>query len=124
MPLFSGTHDIQNLTVFQKIHNQSNCSDIDITWSYLNGSMPTGLFAIVSSLTNRSDVHYVVIDGKRQTNTCITIDNLSQDQYSVFVYDREEDLLPELSPAGSSLMVSVINSCQNITQSGAVNFSL
>ena len=120
MPLFSGTHDIQNLTVFQKFRDQSNCSEIGITWSYLNGTMPTGLFAIVSSLTNLSDVHYVVID---QTNTCITIDNLSQDQYSVFVYDREEDLLPELSPAGSSLMVSVINSCQNITQSGAVNFS-
>ena len=111
----TGTHDVQNITVIQRVFDQSNNSEIEFTCLYLSGSAPTGLLAIISSLTNLSDVHYVAIDRNGQTGTSITVNNLSKDQYSVLVYDRGEDHVPEIWPAG---VASRVNFDQNTHPSG------
>ena len=115
----TGTHDVQNITVIQRVFDQSNNSEIEITCLYLSGSTPTGLLAIISSLTNLSDVHYVAIDRNGQTGTSITVNNLSNNQYSVLVYDRGEDHVPEIWPAGSEV-VSHVSFVQNTHSSGIV----
>ena len=53
---------------------------------------------IVQSQTNSSNVYYAM--GKR-SSTQVLIDRLSGDMYDVVVYDRGENQLPEVWPAGS-----------------------
>ena len=71
---------------------------IEVAFYYLAESTPSGMFVIVHSLTNSSDVHYAV--GER-SDTRVIIDGLSGGVYNVVVYDRGEDQLPEEWPAAS-----------------------
>ena len=85
------------------IHHPFKTTVIEITCSFLAGSTPPGILAIVYSHTNSSDIHYVV--GERFGNQSqVIIDGLNGDVYNVVVYDRGEDQLPEEWPAGSQIV--------------------
>ena len=62
----------------------------------------------MSSLTNQSDVIYIVADRlSAQSQTNIRVHN--QDGYRVVVYDRGEDHIPEIWPAGMEIIPLVIS---------------
>ena len=82
------------------INHSLKTAIIEITCSFLTGSTPPGILAIVYSLTNSSEIHYAV--GERSGNQSqVIIDRLHGEVYNVVVYDRGADQLPEEWPAGS-----------------------
>ena len=97
---YTGTHDVQDLSIHTLNIDQFNATIIEVTCSYLAGSTPSGILVIVQSQTSGSDIHYAV--GERSGNqTRVIVDRLSGDVYNVVVYDRGEDQLPKVRPAGS-----------------------
>ena len=100
--IYAGTHDVQDLHI-HALNNidQFNSTVTEVTCSYLTGSTTSGIFVTVQSQTNGSDVHYVVGERSVGNQTRVIIDGLSGGVYNVIVYDRGEDQLPEVRPAGS-----------------------
>ena len=50
-----GTHDIQNISV-----SSSQPGEVRVTGDFIDGSTATGVLLILYSLTNDSDIHYVI----------------------------------------------------------------
>lgn len=87
--------------------------DISVACNYLPGSTATGFFAVVSSLTNQSDIFYIVADRlSAQSQASCRVQN--KEAYNVFVYDRGEDHLPEIWPAGMQI-IPLINTDGNLS---------
>lgn len=63
-----GTHGIQNVTV-----NSSCPGQIRVTGDFVDGSTATGVFLIIYSLTNESDVLYITKQ-KEQNATVSLVD--------------------------------------------------
>ncbi|MCG8622769.1 MAG: hypothetical protein MJE68_12335, partial [Proteobacteria bacterium] len=81
----SGTHDIQNISVFSSLPGT-----IVVTGDFIQGSNATGVLVIVYSFTNKSNVHYISDDTKE--NIDIRITDLSGAVYSISIYALEGGL--------------------------------
>ena len=81
----SGTHDIQNISVFSPLPGTIRVTG-DFTWD----SNATGVLVIVYSLTNKSDVHYISDD--TEENIDISVTGLSGAVYVVSIYALEGGL--------------------------------
>ena len=89
-----GTHDVQNVTA-----DSSNPGQLDISCSYLNGSIDEGFFTIVYSSSDRTDVTYrVAARNGLEPTTNLSIVNLQHDEYQFVVYDLPS-MMPEKKPA-------------------------
>ena len=86
--LHVGTFDIQNITASSPFPGQ-----IQVTGYYIDGSTATGVVLIVYSLTNESDVQYIVKE-KCESNNIISINvtGLSRAEYSLSVFALEDGI--------------------------------
>ena len=93
--IYTGTHDVQNVTA-----DSSNPGQLDIRCSYLNGSIDEGFFTIVYSSSKRSDITYrVAARNGLEPTTNLSIGNLQHDEYQFVVYDLPVSMMPEVKPA-------------------------
>ena len=90
---FPGTHDIQNISV-----TSPQPGEVRVTSDFIDGSTATGLLIIIYSLTNDSDVHYIV--GGHNSG-------LAGGEYSISVFVVEENGLPFERVATSPKLVAV-----------------
>ena len=81
-----GTHDIQNI-----ISISPHPGQISITGNFVDGSTATGVFLIVYSLTNESDIHYHAIS-KGNNNISINVTGLTGTEYGVSIFTLENCL--------------------------------
>ena len=93
--IYTGTHDVQNVTA-----DSSNPGQIDIRCSYLNRSIDEGFFTIiVYSSSNLSNITYrVAARNGLEPTTNLSIVNLQHDEYQFVVYDLPS-MIPEEKPA-------------------------
>ena len=85
--LYTGTHDIQNISVSSPIPGR-----VRVTGDFIQGSTATGVLVIIYSQSNDSDTHYVNSEYHGQ-NTEITVDGLtSGSQYGVSIFVLENGL--------------------------------
>ena len=93
--IYTGTHDVQNVTA-----DSSNPGQLDISCSYLNGSIDEGFFTIVYSSSNHSDITYrIAARNGLEPTTNLSIGNLQHDEYQFVVYDLPVSMIPEVKPA-------------------------
>ena len=107
-----GTHDIQNISV-----TSPHPGEIRVTSELINGSTATGALIIIYSLTNDSDVHYVIItvDPERTVaiNASVTVSvGLNGGEYGVSVFALENGGLPFKRSAALPKTVQVAGSEQ------------
>ena len=83
-----GTHHIQNI-----ISISSHPGQISITGNFIDGSTATGVFLIVYSFTNESDIHYHAIHKGNEQNNNISIKfnvtGLTESEYGISVFTLE-----------------------------------
>ena len=79
-----GTHDIQNISV-----SSPQPGDVRVTGNYINGSMATGLLLVLYSLTNDSDIHYVIDSFKQSID--INVTGLTGTQYGISTFALDND---------------------------------
>ena len=91
--LISGTHDIQNISV-----TSPQPGEVRVTGDFIDGSTATGLLIIIYSLTNDSNVHYIV--GGHNSG-------LAGGEYSISVFVVEENGLPFERVATSPKLIVV-----------------
>ena len=84
-----GTHHIQNI-----ISISSHPGQISITGNFIDGSTATGVFLIVYSFTNESDIHYHAIHKGNEQNNNISINviGLTATEYGISVFALENGL--------------------------------
>lgn len=104
--MHAGTHDVQHLMI-RRGHLSTHA--ISITCTYLPGSVSAGFFAVVSSMMNQSDVIYIVADRDQLSQSQASVGVHNQFAYSVVVYDRGENFLPEIWPAGREIVPPAIS---------------
>ena len=90
---FPGTHDIQNISV-----TSPQPGDVRVTGDFIDGSTATGLLIIIYSLTNDTNVHYIV--GGHNSG-------LAGGEYKTSVFVVEENGLPFERVATSPKLVAV-----------------
>ena len=77
----------------------SNPGQIDISCSYLTGSIDEGFFTIVYSSSNHSDITYrVALRDSLEPSTNLFVDELQNNDYVATVYDLSTGM-PEERPA-------------------------
>ena len=78
-----GTHDIQNISV-----SSPQPGEVRVTGDFIDGSTVTGVFLILYSLTNNSDIHYVIgnFEQSRSVYIDINVAGLTDTQYGVSVF--------------------------------------
>ena len=83
---YIGTHEIQNI-----ISISSHPGQISIMGNFIVGSTATGVFLIVYSLTNESDMLYHAINKENEQNNNISINvtGLTGTEYGVSVFALE-----------------------------------
>ena len=78
-----GTHDIQNISVSTNIPSSS----VVITSDFVSGSQASGIFTIVYSLTEDSDVHYSINTRlENQHRLVAELKGLPMNKYNVSVF--------------------------------------
>ena len=85
--IYLGTHDIQNVTVTTK---PSPPGQIRIKGDFVDKSTANGLFLIIYSLTDYSDIHYIAKQAEETID--INIMNLPGTEYNVSVFSLENGL--------------------------------
>ena len=80
-----GTHDIQNISV-----SSLQPGEIRVTGDFIDGSTATGVLLILYSITNDSDIHYVIGNCEQSRSIDINVAGLTSTQYGVstFVLDN------------------------------------
>ena len=76
-----GTHDIQNISV-----SSPQQGEIRVTGDFIDGSTATGVLLILYSLTNDSDIHYVIENYKQSRSIDINVAGLTSTQYGVSMF--------------------------------------
>ena len=84
-----GTHDIQNVTVTT---NSSHPGQIRIKGDIVDESTANGVFVIIYSLTNYSDVHYIAKLADLEKAIDINMTNVTGTKYNVSVFSLENGL--------------------------------
>ena len=109
--LSPGTHDVQNVKAVS-----SNRGQIDISGSYLPGSIDKGFFTIVYSSMTLSDIIYRVAfrDGL-ESMTNLSISNFQDEMYKLVVYDLmgSTTVMPEVMPAATPQSVNMDDQLNN-----------
>ena len=100
--IFSGTHDIQNISV-----TSPQPGEVRVTGDFIDGSTATGLLIIIYSLTNDSDVHYITGGSILQKSVDINVTALLGGNYSISVFVVEENELPFERVAASPKLIAV-----------------
>ena len=102
-----GTHDIQNVFASSLLLGQ-----IRVTGDLIGGSTATGVFVIVYSLTNYSDVQYIA---KQIEENSIRLDvtGLTGTKYGVSTFALENGL-PFPRVVASPKTITVLNSHQGL----------
>ena len=80
-----GTHDIQNISV-----SSPQPGEVRVTGDFIDGSTATGVLLILYSLTNDSDIHYVIGNCEQSRSINVNVTGLTSTQYGVstFVLDN------------------------------------
>ena len=105
-----GTHDIQNISV-----TSPHPGEIRVTSELINGSTATGALIIIYSLTNDSDVHYVIITADPERTVAIDASvsvGLNGGEYGVSIFALENGGLPFIRVAALPKTVQVNGSEQ------------
>ena len=76
-----GTHDIQNISV-----SSPQPGEVRVTGDFIDGSTATGLLLILYSLTNDSDIHYIIENCEQSRSIDINVAGLTSTQYGVSVF--------------------------------------
>ena len=76
-----GTHDIQNISV-----SSLQPGEVRVTGDFIDGSTATGVLLILYSLTNDSDIHYVIGNCEQSRSIDINVTGLNDTQYGVSVF--------------------------------------
>ena len=81
--------------------------------NFIDGSTATGVFLIVYSLTNESDIHYHVInkENEQNSNMSINVTGLSGTEYGVSVFASENCLPFPRAVTSPRTMIVLAVSC-------------
>ena len=96
-----GTHDIQNVVASSQLPDQ-----ISVTGELISGATATGVFVIVYSLTNFSDVHYIAKQTEGDSIT-LNVTGLTGAEYGVSTFAIENGLpLPSVVISPKNIAIS------------------
>ena len=76
-----GTHDIQNISV-----SSPQLGEVRVTGDFIDGSTATGVLLILYSITNGSDIHYVIGNCEQSRSIDINVTGLTDTQYGVSTF--------------------------------------
>ena len=91
-----GTHFIQDIVVSNNVPNQ-----IEISCRFLvDNNVATGFLAIIHSVEDNNNIHYLVVQNNNQDIIKGNVSNLRKDTYTVILYTLNDNGLPSRQAAG------------------------
>ena len=102
-----GTHDIQNVVASSSLPGQ-----IRVTSDIISGATTTGVFLVVYSLTNYSDVQYIMKQAE-ENSMSLVVTGLTGTEYGVSTFALENGL-PFPRVVALPKNIAVLNSHQGL----------